>query len=167
MTYRQHLSRPGRASGPGARRFPAALLLVLGASFAMAGEAQVRDFRVAELEREVRELRQHNRDLSQRLARVERELGVERRGTVPGIVPGTRADDPSLWMQPDLWQQIELGDSEMDVIDVLGPPTSYRDADSELRILFYALEIGASGFLAGQVELQQDRVVHVEAPRLR
>jgi hypothetical protein len=39
--------------------------------------------------------------------------------------------------------------------------------DGRRRTLFYALEIGASGYLAGNVVLEDGRVVSVESPRLR
>jgi hypothetical protein len=39
--------------------------------------------------------------------------------------------------------------------------------DGRRRTLYYALEIGTSGYLGGQVTLEERRVVAVERPRLR
>jgi hypothetical protein len=39
--------------------------------------------------------------------------------------------------------------------------------DGKRRTLFYALEIGAAGYLAGNVVLEAGRVTAVELPRLR
>jgi hypothetical protein len=56
--------------------------------------------------------------------------------------------------------------SELEVIGLLGPPTSMRTTDSG-RVLLYAMEIGASGFLSGRVTLRDRVVQEVQSPVLR
>ncbi len=58
--------------------------------------------------------------------------------------------------------------SELQVIDMLGPPTSTRvGADADTRVLLYALEIDAGNFLSGSVELRERRVVGIVTPVLK
>jgi hypothetical protein len=56
--------------------------------------------------------------------------------------------------------------SELEVITLLGPPTSLREQDGD-RVLLYALEIGASGFLGGSVKLRDRAVTEVREPVLQ
>ena len=55
--------------------------------------------------------------------------------------------------------------SELEVIDLLGAPTSMR-AEGDARVLLYAMEIGSSGFLRGSVTLRDRAVVEVQQPTL-
>ena len=55
---------------------------------------------------------------------------------------------------------------ELEVINILGPPTSMRQ-EGEARVLLYAMEIGAAGFLGGSVELRDRKVSEVNPPTLR
>jgi hypothetical protein len=56
--------------------------------------------------------------------------------------------------------------SELEVLEILGPPTSMRGEAGE-RVLLYALEIGNAGFLAGNVTLRDRVVSTIETPRLK
>ena len=56
--------------------------------------------------------------------------------------------------------------SELEVIGALGPPTSMRE-EGGTRVLLYAMEIGASGFLGGSVKLRERAVVEVAQPTLQ
>ena len=56
--------------------------------------------------------------------------------------------------------------SELEVIGVLGQPTSMRQ-DGDTRVLLYAMEIGSSGFLGGSVELKDRAVTAVNKPVLK
>ena len=49
--------------------------------------------------------------------------------------------------------QVRPGMNELEVIGLLGPPTSMRE-EGGARVLLYALEIGSSGFLGGSVTLR-------------
>ena len=52
------------------------------------------------------------------------------------------------------------------VVSLLGPPTSMRE-ESGARVLFYALEIGTSGFLGGSVTFRNRAVAEVKTPVLQ
>ncbi len=56
--------------------------------------------------------------------------------------------------------------SELEVIEILGQPTSMR-SEGDSRLLLYAMEIGASGFLSGSVRLRDGEVVEVQTPILK
>jgi hypothetical protein len=56
--------------------------------------------------------------------------------------------------------------SEIEVIGMLGPPTSMRTQGNE-RVLLYAMEIGSSGFLGGSVTLRDRAVSEVRPPILQ
>ena len=56
--------------------------------------------------------------------------------------------------------------SELEVVELLGPPTSMREEDGA-RMLLYALEIGTTGFLGGSVRLRDRAVIEVRAPTLQ
>ena len=56
--------------------------------------------------------------------------------------------------------------SELEVIGILGPPTSMRQ-EGEARVLLYAMEIGSAGFLGGSVELRDRAVSEVHKPALK
>jgi hypothetical protein len=55
---------------------------------------------------------------------------------------------------------------ELEVIGILGPPTSMRQ-EGETRVLLYAMEIGSTGFVGGSVELRDRKVSEVLKPVLR
>ena len=61
---------------------------------------------------------------------------------------------------------VRPGMSELEVIAILGSPTSMRTEEGA-RVLLYALEIGASGFLVGSVRLRERSVESVQNPTLR
>ena len=56
--------------------------------------------------------------------------------------------------------------SELEVIGVLGPPTSMRQ-EGDARVLLYAMEIGSSGFLGGSVEFRDRKVSETFKPALK
>src|SRR5690242_6452317 len=123
------------------------LLLVVAAFSAHAAD----DPRVTFLEQEVRNLHRQVDQLSRQVDRLatrpDRPRGAGAATSRPAPADSTR------WVDAALWKRIRPGMSEFDVIGTLGPPTSMRDADGA-RVLLYALEIGASGFLGGSVVLR-------------
>ena len=105
---------------------------------------------VATLEREVRELRQ------------------QRSSGLPSLNSSSDQHEPpsDTWVDAAKWKKLRLGASEMDVIQILGAPTSMR-VDGDARILLYAMEIGTTGFLSGSVRLRDREVTAVEMPVLK
>ena len=128
------------------------LLLALLSSSAVASDSN----RIIALEQDVR-------NLERIVGNLEREVRDLRRGTTSptGKLNSsiTLSDQSSSdWVSASKWKRVRLGMSELEVIEILGQPTSMR-TEGESRLLLYAMEIGASGFLSGSVRLQGARVV--------
>lgn len=141
-----------------ARKLPALILLCLP----LVSVAQ--DSRVPYLEQEVRRLHQEVLTLSRRLDQLERPSP-----TMPSALPRTETPRPAPsddWLDAKKWRQVRSGMSELEVIGLLGRPTSMREVDGA-RVLFYAMEIGASGFLGGSVRFRDRAVVDVQVPVLQ
>lgn len=148
-------------------------VLATGAPARLAAQ-QVTSIQVNQIEQDLRDLRRQVEAQQRRIEVLERSAGGAAprgpsapRGTAtprPAPTPATAAP----WLSAANWAAIRPALPELDVIARLGPPTSMRVADDgRRRTLFYALEIGTSGYLAGNVVLEDGRVVSVESPRLR
>jgi hypothetical protein len=107
-------------------------------------------------------LEQDVRDLERQVTTLQREVAE------PTSVPlGEDRSAPSdTWVDANKWQKLKLGASEMEVIELLGRPTSMR-GEGDKRMLLYAMEIGSSGFLSGSVTLEDRKVVAIEMPVLK
>jgi hypothetical protein len=121
--------------------------------------------RVSFLEQEVRNLQRQVQVLSRRLDQLDSRPARSAPRPTTGRTTAP-ADDPAPWVDARKWQQLRPGMSELDVIGQLGPPTSMREEDGA-RVLYYALEIGASGFLGGSVTLKDRVVSEVRRPELQ
>jgi hypothetical protein len=64
------------------------------------------------------------------------------------------------------WDALRTGMSELEVIGLLGAPTTMRE-EGGARLLFYALEIGSSGFLGGSITLRDRTVTEIRRPTLQ
>jgi hypothetical protein len=135
-----------------------ALALTSGAALA------ADDPRVSFLEQEVRNLQRQVRALSRQVD----ELRTRPERPKPGVAPtrAAPASDPALWADASSWKQVRTGMSELEVINLLGPPTSMREENGS-RVLLYAMEIGSSGFLGGSVTLRDREVAEVRQPTLQ
>lgn len=126
------------------------------------------DFKIIKLEQDVR-------NLERQVGELNRQVSVlERRGSPSELappLPGKHAEpataDPVLWYSRANWDRVRVGMNELDVIRLLGRPTTMRGTDAAGRTLLYAVEIGSSGFLGGSVELKNHQVVAVNAPVLK
>lgn len=149
----------------------AAALAVALAAVPTAARAQAETLKIQQLEQDVRDLRRTVDVQQRRLDDLERAAGRPGGPAAGAAAPRTPApasgrDAP--WLQASNWERVRPGLGELEVVSLLGPPTSMRTADDgRRRTLYYALEIGASGFLGGHVVLDDRRVVSVELPRLR
>ena len=124
------------------------------------------DFKVIKLEQDMRNLEQQVRELSRQLADVQRGAASREQPATP--TQRALAPISSAWLDAKNWDRIRDGMSELDVINLLGPPTSMRtEADASSRTLFYAMEIGSSGFLGGHVKFAEHKVTEVEKPVLK
>jgi hypothetical protein len=141
-----------------------AMLMLAVAQSASAAD----DFKVIKLEQDVRRLEQQVRDLSRQVAELRRTAGtsIDQAAASREVAAPPSSTSP-LWLQAKNWQRLKNGMSELQVIDILGPPTSTRAADADNRVLLYALEIGIGSFLSGSVELRDRRVVEIKSPVLK
>ena len=142
----------------------AVLLLAAWLSPAIAAD----DFKVMKLEQDVRNLERQVQELQRQVLDLQQRnrAGLDTRPPAPSAAPPANAGGQ--WLDAANWKRIRPGMAELEVISLLGPPTSLRGAaDSPSRTLMYAMEIGSSGFLSGSVQLRDRVVVEVSPPVLR
>jgi len=123
------------------------------------------DTRISFLEQEVRNLQRQVQALSTQLNELQRR--PDRPASVPPATNRTAAAASSdTWIDAGKWKRVRRGMSELEVMDLLGPPTSMRD-EQGARVLLYALEVGSSGFLGGSVRIRDHVVDEVKTPTLQ
>jgi hypothetical protein len=119
--------------------------------------------RFSYLEQEVRNLQRQVMTLTRRVddvtTRADRLAAPRNSASVP-VVSSTA------WIDAGKWRRLRTGMSELDVIGLLGPPTGMREVEGS-RVLFYALEIGSSGFLGGSVKFRDRAVAEIQQPVLQ
>jgi hypothetical protein len=132
------------------------------------GAGAADDYKVSQLQQDVRDLQRQVQALTRQIES-QRQQPAPLPGS-PGNQGAVKAAPPAsgvpAWVDAGKWQRLMPGMSELEVVSVLGPPTSMRTADAE-RVLLYALEIGSSGFLGGSVTLRERVVVGIQKPVLR
>ena len=137
-----------------------AAILALMPLVASAADAQ----RISFLEQEVRNLQRQVMALSRQLDEMRSRLDR------PAAQTPAAADAPvptsDQWIDATRWRQVRSGMNELEVVGLLGPPTSMR-TEGDARVLLYALEIGSSGFLGGSVTLRDRTVAEVRPPTLQ
>ena len=141
-----------------------ALLALLGQSALAADDATYRLMKleqdVRNLERQVQTLTRQLDELKQQSARAGDRSAAARSSTT--VAAASSAD----WLEAARWDRVRPGMGELEVINILGPPTSMRQ-EGETRVLLYAMEIGSTGFLGGSVELRDRKVSEVHKPALK
>jgi hypothetical protein len=135
------------------------LVLLLSAPVALAAD----DPRVSFLEQEVRNLHRQVDALSRQVDALVTRPDRPRTNTSPARM---ERPSPTQWIDAARWRQVRPGMGELDVIGILGPPTSMRD-ENGAKLLLYALEVSPSGFLAGSVLFRERAVVEVRQPALQ
>jgi hypothetical protein len=138
------------------------LFLPLAASAADEGRLSFLEQEVRNLQRQVQVLSRQMDELRTRPGRLDQK-SLEPGGAASGAA--SAATQPR-WVDASLWRRVRAGMSELEVINALGPPTSMRQEDG-VRVLLYAMEIGASGFLGGSVKLRDRAVSEVNQPTLQ
>lgn len=146
---------------------------VLLSALALFGPAAViaaDDLRVMQLEQDVRNLRREVQLLTRQVAGLQAQSArpTDRPSSAPPSTTdsGGNVSVATTWVDASKWERLRPGMAELEVIDLLGPPTSMRAQGNE-RVLLYALEIGSSGFLGGSVTLRDRSVTEVQKPVLR
>jgi hypothetical protein len=141
------------------------LVLLLGQSALAQDDAT---YRLMKLEQDVRNLERQVQTLTRQLDEQRQQLS---RSGDRGL-PATHASSApagassTAWLEAARWNRVRTGMSELEVIDVLGPPASTRQ-EGDTRVLLYAMEIGSSGFLGGNVEFRDGAVSAINKPVLR
>ena len=122
------------------------------------------DPRVSFLQQEVRNLQRQVLVLSRQVDELRTRPPRVEGGK--STLPPTVVTDPGAWLDAAKWRKLRQGMSELEVIASLGPPTSMRE-ENGARVLLYAMEIGASGFLGGSVTFRDRAVAEVREPTLQ
>jgi hypothetical protein len=122
--------------------------------------------KISQIEQDILRLQQQIQDQARQIEALRLRLAQ------PPSLPEARepAKTPpvqsGIWLDASRWARVKPGMSELEVITLLGPPTSMR-SNGDDRVLLYAIEIGASGFLGGSVTLRERQVLQVQNPQLR
>jgi len=144
------------------------VVLVLGT----AGPARAQDeLRLRQLENEVSRLQRELDAQSRRIDELERDSrGTSTRSLSPAPPDAVRreTDSSPAWLLMTNWDRIKPGMKDVDVIALLGRPTTVRpDRDGgKGHSLMYALELGPNAVLAGNVRLDESGVAQITKPTL-
>jgi hypothetical protein len=131
------------------------------------------DLKISQLEQDIRELKQQIFQLTRRIDQLESEQRNSNAINLNPERPVPRAkeavgDSQRAWLNIANWDRVRIGMSELDVLQLLGPPTTLRKSkDGASQTLLYALEIGTGNFLSGSVELDKQKVTAVTKPSLK
>ena len=142
-----------------------ALLALLGQS---AGAADDDTYRLMKVEQDVRNLEQQVRTLTRQLDELRQQStrAGERPSSATRTAAASAAASSTAWLEASRWDRVRVGMSELEVINLLGPPTTMRQEGDE-RTLLYAMEIGSSGFLGGSIAFRDRAVSEVHKPVLK
>ncbi len=147
----------------------ARLLATLALSSLLATPALAQeDIRVRQLEGEVQRLQRELATQARRIDQLERDMRLS--GTTTRAAAGSSrpADSSPAWLVVGNWDRIRTGMKELDVISILGRPTSARqDEAGKASTFFYALELGPNAVLVGSLKFDQAGVAEVKRPGLR
>jgi hypothetical protein len=125
------------------------------------------NYRVMKLEQDVRNLERQVQTLTRQLDELKQQAARAGDRSVPGARSSTTATISSTaWVEAARWDRVRAGMSELELINILGPPTSMRQ-EGDARVLLYAMEIGSTNFLGGSVELRDKAVSAINKPTLK
>jgi hypothetical protein len=148
-------------------RYPLPALLGVLLSFS-AVAADDDTYRLMKVEQDVRNLERQVQTLSRQLdeMRQQQSRAGDRSSSSTRSSGAPAGASSTAWLESGRWDRVHAGMSELEVIGVLGPPSSMRE-ENGARVLLYAMEIGSSGFLGGSVEFRDRAVTAVNKPELR
>ena len=125
------------------------------------------NYRVMKLEQDVRNLERQVQTLTRQLDELKQQsLRAGDRSALSTRSSTAPATSSTAWVEAARWDRVRAGMSELEVINILGPPTSMRQ-EGEARVLLYAMEIGSSNFLGGSVEFRDKAVSAINKPTLK
>ena len=124
-------------------------------------------YRVMKLEQDVRNLERQVQTLTRQVDELKQQSARAGDRSSPGTRSSTAPTTSSTaWVEAARWDRVRTGMSELEVINILGPPTSMRQ-EGDARVLLYAMEIGSANFLGGSVELRDQAVSAINKPSLK
>src|SRR5690349_20978528 len=139
-------------------KYLAGIVLALTALPASAQDA----LRVRQLEGDVQRLERDLQAQARRIDQLEqsvRSAGSQPLPTSPSLLRQSTGDGSPAWLLSTNWDRVKPGMKDVEVIALLGRPTTVRkDDDGKKHVLFYALELGPNAVLAGNVELDESGV---------
>ena len=150
-------------------RLTLGIVLLAAASLAVSLPAVAQeDLRLRQLENEVLRLQREIDTQNQRIDRL--ESNTRSSGVLPptAVVTPRAADSSPAWLLSTNWDKVRTGMKELDVIALLGRPTSvHTDEDTKSHTMFYAMELGPNTFLTGNVRFGDAGVAEINKPALR
>lgn len=131
--------------------------------------APIDEFRLTEIENNIRALQTQLRDQARMIADLQSQLGNSQRRSGDDAARNAQSVAvSSAWLNAANWNRLRAGMSEAEVLGAIGPPTQMRVSDDKTtRTLLYALEIGGSGFLSGNVVLKDGQLASITKPALK
>jgi hypothetical protein len=147
------------------------LLLALLAVALLGQSALAQDdanYRLMKLEQDVRNLERQVQTLTRQIDELKQQAARtgDRGALTPRSATASAATSPTAWLEAARWDRVRTGMSELEVIGILGPPTSLRQ-EGDARVLLYAMEIGSQNFLGGSVEFRDKAVSEIHKPVLK
>jgi hypothetical protein len=125
------------------------------------------DLRVLHLENELRRLQRQLDAQARRIDQLERVAGAGTAGRA-SAVGRDRADSSPAWLITTNWDRIRPGMKVVEVVALLGRPTSVRtDPQGRVQSLWYAMELGPAAVISGNVQVEDTAVTQVNRPALR
>ena len=148
-------------------RYPLLALLGVLLSFTAVAADDV-TYRLMKLEQDVRNLERQVQTLNRQLDELKQQQSRagDRGPSAARSSSAPAGASSTAWLEATRWDRVRKGMSELEVIDVLGPPSSMRE-ENGARVLLYAMEIGSSGFLGGSVEFRDRAVTAINKPVLK
>lgn len=147
-------------------RYPLLALLLLLGQGALAAEDDT--YRLMKVEQDVRTLEREVQTLTRQLDELKQQQSRagDRSSPAARSSNASAATSSTAWLEAARWDRVRTGMSELEVIGVLGAPTSMRE-ENGARVLLYAMEIGSAGFLGGSVQFRGNAVTEVHKPVLK
>jgi hypothetical protein len=151
------------------RKLAAGILVVAAIALVAPPPVHAQDeIRVRQLENEVQRLQREIDMQNQRIERLESGSRLSGSSPPPVTVAPRAAESSPGWLVSTNWDKVRTGMKELEVIALLGRPTSvHTDADAKVHTMFYAMELGPNSFLTGNVRFGDAGVAEINKPTLR
>lgn len=130
--------------------------------------APIDEFRLSNIEQSIRALQTQLREQARLIDELQRQVNGSSGANSPPRSSVPASNTGNSWLDAAHWKRLRNGMSELEVVSILGPPTQMRVSDDQAtRTLLYAMEIGSSGFLSGNVVFGDGRLIAVNTPVLK